>query len=134
MYDDEEKENNCQDNSNPSKRAKTDCGKTKKATSRKMLAKTVKMRIMEHISSLNPTAIATLSISEVSHSLPDREAHLRKVCENIVPSTTAFYVKHLRELYEVFYYECSSMKDRYLHFQLKWHNHCSLFLLERNQV
>ena len=25
------------------------------------------------------------------------------------------------------------MKDRYLHFQLKWHNHCSLFLLERDQ-
>ena len=25
------------------------------------------------------------------------------------------------------------MKDRYLHFQLKWHNHCSLFLVDRNQ-
>ena len=36
-------------------------------------------------------------------------------------------------MYETFYNECSLMKDRYLLFQLKWHNHCGLFVLEHNQ-
>ena len=45
----------------------------------------------------------------------------------------SFYVEHLQEMFEKLYNECSLMKDRYLHFQLKWHNHCSLFLVDRNQ-
>jgi len=36
-------------------------------------------------------------------------------------------------MYEIFYNECSLMKDQYLHFQLKWHNPLWTFLLEHNQ-
>jgi len=107
--------------------------KAKKTVSRKMLTKTKKFKMIEHIRCLNPTAIAVMAINEVTHSLPDREVRLREVCFNITPSATVFYVKHLQEIYETFYNECSLMKDRYLHFQLKWHNHCGIFLLKCNQ-
>ena len=83
----EEKENNCPDDSNldsnPSKRVKSDSGKTKKAASRRILTKTIKTQIVECLSSLNPTAIATLSISEVSNSLPDHKDHLKKFVKTL---------------------------------------------------
>ena len=125
--DGEESGDDCQDSS-----ALT-CGKAKKSVSRKMLGKTEKHRIMQYVGSLNPTGVAVIAIAAVVRSLPDCEAHLKEVCSNIVPSSTAFYVKHLQEMYQTFYNECSTIKDRYLNFQLKWHNHCGLFLLNCNQ-
>jgi len=125
--DDKQNEDVCQDSSALAG------GKAKKSVTRKMLIKTEKYQILQHVRSLNPMAIAVIAIIEVIHCLSDREAHLKEVRSNIVPSSTAFYVKHLQEMYEMFYSECSLMKDRYLQFQLKWHNHCSLFLLQCNQ-
>ena len=96
----EESGDDCQDSSSLT------CGKAKKSVSCKMLGKTEKHRIMQHVGSLNPTGVAVMAIAAVVRSLPDCEAHLKEVCSNIVPSSTAFYIKHLQEMYQTFYNEC----------------------------
>ena len=124
-----------------SKRAKGDKGKTRatngktksKKRRRKMLAKTEKKRIVNHVKSLNSMAAAVLSLTEAVSAMPNRDTNLISSCRRILPSQVAFFAKHLQEMFVELYNECSTIKDRYLHFQLKWHNHCSIFLVDRNQ-
>ena len=111
-------------------KSSTDTGKTMRR--RKVLTKAVKKEITKHIRELNPTNISLLSLSEAKYGVPRHESDLLMFCENVAPSTTDFFVKHLQEMFEVLYDECSTIKDRYLQFQLKWHKHCSLFLVEKN--
>ena len=133
-------ENSFEDGTNPvSKKLKGADRTVKKSESgtgktlrRKALTKSVKKQITNHITELNPTNVSLVSLSEAKRVLPRHESDLLKFCENLSPNTADFYVKHLQEMFEALYNECSTIKDRYLQFQLKWHKHCSLFLVERN--
>ena len=134
IFEDDDEEEFLEDGSNAvSKRLKgadgtgkqsksnVDTGKTSRR--RKVLTKAVKKQITKQ---LNPTNISLLSLSEVKRGVPRHESDLLRFCENVAPSTTDFFVKHLQEMFEVLYDECSTIKVRYLQFQLKWHKHCSL--------
>ena len=94
------------------KKSESGTGKTlhRKAT-RKVLTKTVKKQITKYIRELNPTNVSLLSLSEAKRILPHHERNLLKFCENLAPSTAYFFVKHLQEMFEVFYNECSTIKD-----------------------
>ena len=113
-------------------KSSTDTVKTLRHGRRKVLTKAAKKQITKYIRELNPTNISLLSLSEAKCGVPRHETDLLMFCENVAPSTTDFFVKHLQEMFEVLYDECSTIKDRYLQFQLKWHKHCSLFLVEKN--
>ena len=66
---------------------------------RKVLTKAVKKQITKHIRELNPTNISLLSLSEAKRSVPCHESDLLMFCENVAPSTTDFFVKHLQKMF-----------------------------------
>ena len=111
------------------KKSESDTGNTLR---RKALTKTVKKQITNHITELNPTNVSLVSLSKAKRVLLRRESDLLKFCKNLTPSTADFLVKHLQEMFEVLYKECSTIKDCYLQFQLKWHKHCILLVVEKN--
>ena len=57
---------------------------------------------------------------------------LKQFSESLIPSQLVFLVKHLQESCMRTYSECSSLKERYLQFQLKLHEYCSYFLAMKN--
>ena len=94
--------------------------------------KSVKKQITNHITELNPTNVSLVSLSEAKRVLPRHESDLLKFCENLSPNTAQntadFYVKHLQEMFKALYNECSTIKDRYLQFQLNGTNTAAYFL------
>ena len=64
-------------------------------------------------------------VSAVSNSL-------KGFCESIAPATILFFTLHLKEAFIRLYEECSTLKERYLQFQLQWHAYCSYFLVTKN--
>ena len=57
---------------------------------------------------------------------------LKAFCDSVTPVSLSFFTEHLKETFLRLYEECSTLKERYLQFQLKWHSHCSYFLVLKN--
>jgi len=74
-----------------------------------MLKKAKKKQIVDHVKSLN--VMAALCLAEIVRVIPNCEIELKSSCERILPSQVAFFVKHLQEMFEKLYNECSLMKD-----------------------
>jgi len=113
IFDEEVQEVTNEEEEDPepsSKRRKSDKA-TKGKQRPKMLTKAEKKRIVDHVKSLNTLAVAALSLTEAISSIPNHKvALLKSSCERILPSQVSFHVKHLQEMFQKLYNECSLMK------------------------
>ena len=57
---------------------------------------------------------------------------LKSFCESLTVVELLFFTKHLQETFVRIYIDCSTLKEHHLQFQLKWHSHCSYFLVSKN--
>jgi len=119
IFDEEVQEITNKEDPEPSSKHRKSDKATKGKWRRKMLTKAEKKRIVDHVKSLNMLAVAALSLTEAVSSIPNHKVALKSSCERILPSQASFHVKHIQEMFEKLYNECSLMKDRYLYFQLK---------------
>jgi len=60
-------------------------------------------------------------------------SNLSEFCGILTATELSFFTKHLQETFIRLYNDCSSLKECYLQFQLKWHTHCSYFLVKTNR-
>ena len=99
---------------------------------RKALNKSEKLQIKRSLSDLRPDITTAISLVNVRKQLPSSNPTIEVFCNSIVPNSIKFLAEHLHQVFVKLYDECSTMKEKYLLFQIKWHRHCSYFLVEKN--
>ena len=116
-----------------SKRKKKNQAQERKSRRRHLLNKSEKNNMTTHILSLNIDSITLSSLLTVSKQLEHVNDLSKQFCDSLVPSKLLFLTKDLQECFVRIYGEVSTAKERYLQFQLKWHNYCSYFLVSENR-
>ena len=104
-----------------------------KTRSRHVLNKSEKKHAAAHITATNAKEITLKSLSGTAQQLSTLNDTLKNFCDSITPATLLFFTRHLKISFVRLYNECSTLKERYLQFQLKWHNYCSYFLVSNNR-
>ena len=99
---------------------------------RKALNKSEKLQIKRSLSDLRPDITTAISLVNVRKQLPSSNPTVEVLCNSIVPNSIKFLAEHLHQVFVKLYDECSTMKEKYLQFQIKWHRHWSYFLVEKN--
>ena len=102
-----------------------------RAHSRKSLIKAERKRLTDVIQKLNPSATAIEVCTAVKQQVPAHDKSLEAFTLAVMPSATTFLIEHLQKSFIELYDGCTG-KDRYLNFQLKWHNRCGMLLVDRN--
>ena len=108
-------------------------GKTRR---RKVLNKSEKTSVANHARSVHNTTLSMLAKIGVSNQIPLASEDLKDFCDSLPVSDIEFLSEHLKKRFVMLYEECaaiSAVSDRYLQFQLKWHHHCSYFLVDCNR-
>ena len=99
---------------------------------RKALNKNEKQQIKKSLSDLRPEVTTVISLVNVRKQLPSSNQNVEIFCNFIVPNSIMFLAEHWHQIFVKLYGDCSTMKEKYLQFQIKWHRHCSYFLVEKN--
>ena len=86
------------------------------------------MRITDRLGSLKPEVVTTVSLN-VQKLLPSYNSELKQFCTSVIPNQLKFLSEHLQKAFIRLYEECSTLKERYLQFQIRWHRYCSSYLL-----
>ena len=116
-----------------SERCKTKQEGERKTTRRRhVLNKTEKKNVLARISSTSNEEITLKSLSSTTKEVSVVSELLKAFCDSVTPVALSFFTEHLKETFLRLYEECSTLKERYLQFQLKWHSHCSYFLVLKN--
>ena len=98
----------------------------------KALNKRENLQIKKTLSDLRSDITTVISLVNVRKQLPSSNPTVAVFCNSIVPNSIKFLAEHLHQVFVKLYDECSTMKEKYLQFQIKWHRHCSYFLVEKN--
>ena len=80
--------------------------------------------------------LSMLAMVGVSSHLPLPGKDLKDFCNSMPVSDIEFFTEHLKRRFLILYEEYaarSAASDRCLQFQLKWHHHCSYFLVYYNR-
>ena len=89
---------------------------------------------MIHINGLNEQQVTLVCLSHALQQLSViNNSTLIEFCGIVTATELSFFTKHLQKTFIRLYNDCSSLKERYLQFQLKWHMHCSYFLVKTNR-
>ena len=104
----------------------------KPARKQRMLKKAEKDKLISKLKVLDPQEIAIATLADTSKEMPMLNAQLQEFCSAVNSHELCFFVEHLRDTFVALYKECSTIKERYLHFQIKWQQYCSYFLVTNN--
>ena len=107
-------------------------GKKETEKSRRVvLNKAEKSNIMASISAVKCEELTVKCLAGTARQLSGLVSDsLKLLCESLTTSLI-FLTKHLQESFVRIYKECSTLKERYLQFQLQWHSYCSYFLVSK---
>ena len=108
-------------------------GEKNKVRQRKALNKSAKANVIHQVKIFNNATLSALAIMGVCSQLPLSNEHLKVFCEGLPVNDVEFFTEHLKGRFVTLYEECATISDRYLKFQLKWHHHCSYFLVDCNR-
>ena len=109
-------------------------GEKQKTHLHHVLNKSEKKHVANHVTTINVEEIMLKSLSDAAkRQLSTINDSLKNFCDSITPATLVFFTQHLKESFVSLYNECSTLKERYFQFQLKWHNYCSYFLVSNNR-
>lgn len=120
------------------KRQKTSKVRTKQSSAKKktrqwhVLNKEEKLRITGHTAALKEKEITVRNLSNAAKQLAPVSDSLKQFTESLSPSQLLFLARHLKVSFVRIYNDCSTLKECYLQFQLKWHEYCSHFLVTKN--
>ena len=114
------------------RRATKETDKVKKQ-SRKALLKTERQKLEGHVKGLDCDKISLHSFEEVRSQKLFKGEDIQAFCSTVDLKSLSFLAQHLQEVFSSLFNECSSKKERYLHFQISWQRHCSYLLVEKNQ-
>ena len=98
----------------------------------KALNKSEKLQIKKSLSDLSPDITTAISLINVRKQLPSSNPTVAVFSNSVAPNSIKFLTEHLHQVFVKLYDKCSTMKEKYLQFQIKWHRHCSYFLVEKN--
>jgi len=98
---------------------------------RVVLNKAEKSNIMASISAVKTEELTVKCLAGTARQLELVSDSLKLFCESLTTSSLIFLTKHLQESFVRIYKECSTLKERYLQFQLQWHSYCSYFLITK---
>jgi len=84
------------------------------------------------VKKLNTDKLSNRSFDEVRSQTVFKGEDLHVFCNTVDPKTLVFLCSHLQETFGHLFNECSTKKERYLHFQIMWHQHCSYLLVDKN--
>ena len=98
----------------------------------KALNKNEKQQIKKSLSDLRPEVTTAISLVNVCKKLSSSNQNVEFFYNSIVPNSIIFLAEHLHQTFVKLYGDCSTMKEKYLQFQIKWHRHWSYFLVEKN--
>ena len=57
---------------------------------------------------------------------------MKEFCDLVNSRSVCFLTDHLQQVFVTLYIECSKYKERHMQLQIKWHQHCSYFLVDKN--
>ena len=100
----------------------------------RMLKKAEKDMVISQLKDLNPQELASASLAETRKQVVTLNAQLQELCSTVTSRELCFFIEHLRDTFVALYKECSTIKERYLHFQIKWLQYCSYFLVTNNSA
>jgi len=106
---------------------KSDCTRKRKA-----LNKSEKDSIKTSISNMRPEVTATIALANVRKQLPANSSDLETFCDSVSSVSVSFLTDHLQQMFVTLYEECCKCKERHMQLQIKWHQHCSYFLVDKN--
>ena len=106
----------------------------KSACKQRMLTKTERDTIILKLKGLDPQEIASASLAATRKQLPMLNTGLQELCSAVNSCELCFFIEHLQDTFMALYKECSTVKERYLHFQIKRLQHCSYYLVTNNST
>ena len=99
---------------------------------RKSLNKSEKDSIKSSICNLRPQVVTTIALANVHKQLPVNLSDLKAFCDSVNSVSVSFLTDHLQQMFVTLYEDCSKCKERFMQLQIKWHQHCSYFLVDKN--
>ena len=100
---------------------------------RKALLKAERQKLESYVKKLNSDKISSHSLEEVCGQKLFKGEDIQAFGCSVDPKALNFLAHHLQLAFARLFVECSTKKERYLHFQISWHKHCSFLLVEKNQ-
>ena len=86
------------------------------------------------LNGLDPQEIASASLADTRNQVPMLNAQLQELSWAMTSRELCFFIEHLQDTFVALYKECSSIKEKYWHFQVKWLQNCSCFLVTNNSA
>ena len=99
---------------------------------RKALLKAERQKLESYVKKLNLDKISSHSLEEVCGQKLFKGKDIQAFCCSVDPKALNFLAHYLQLAFARLFVECSTKKERYLHFQISWHQHCSFLLVEKN--
>jgi len=105
-----------------------------KTRQRKTLNKTEKLNVTERVKTCSSGTLCIVVMTKLGQQLPvNASEKLKEFCISLPVSSMQFFADQLKKQFVKIYSECATMADKYLKFQLQWHQHCSYYLVEYNR-
>ena len=98
-----------------------------------MLNKAEKSKVTDCILAVKCEELSVKCLAGAAKQLELVSNSLKLFSESLTASSLLFLTRHLQESFVRIYNECSTLKERYLQFQLRWHSYCSYFLVTKNK-
>ena len=94
-------------------------GECKTTRRRHVLNKTEKKNVLARILFISNEEITLKSLSSTTKEVSVVNELLKGFCDSVTPVALSFFTEHLKETFLRLNEECSTLKERYLQFQLK---------------
>ena len=105
-----------------------------KVCQRKTLNKLEELNVMDQVKTFSSETLSIVAIAEVEHWLPlNASDNFKQLCASLPVCSVRFLADGLKKEFVRLYEECATVADKYLKFQLKWHQHCSYYLVDYNR-
>lgn len=105
-----------------------------KACQRRTLTKVEKLNVVEQVKTYSCETLSVVALTAVGHQLPlNAIEELKQFCTSVPVSSLHFLSQQLKKHFIRMYDACSKGADKYLKFQLQWHQHCSYYLVDYNR-
>ena len=114
-----------------SKRKKNQPEKESTKQNRTMLNKAERAKIIKSIKSMAKSNILKQLESYFDKEIKSRDLGLSNIIQMLLreKDLLSSLIEYHQTIFINLYHECSTGKEKYLRFQLEWHNHCSVLLL-----
>ena len=105
-----------------------------KTRQRRTLTKVEKLNVVEQVKTYSCETLSVVALTAVGHQLPlNASEELKQFCTSVPVSSLHFLSEQLKKHFIKMYDACSKGADKYLKFQLQWHQHCSYYLVDYNR-